>query len=310
MKRIPGGRLLFVATPAAALAFVFSLTQSGSGTTLPSPETGELCRAQGPSSSLSVEIRESSGLAKGRSNPAVLWTHNDSGNDAVLFGLDSTGTTVARVPLLGTTTVDWEDLEAGPCEDGNCLYVADIGDNGRQRESVSIYVVPEPAAGSSGVKPLRHLVARYPDGAQDAEGLFVLPNGQVHLVTKGRHGEIALYRYPRAATSGVATLERVRTLLPRPKSNLDRVTSATASPNGRWVAIRTYRTLYLYPTKALISESKALPLTFDLTPLKERQGESVALTDGGELWLTSEAKGGRDRPTMVRLQCTLTEGAS
>ena len=53
------------------------------------------------------DLAESSGLAISRRNPGVLWSHNDSGNAAVLFALDGSGTVRGRVrvpirtPLLG-----------------------------------------------------------------------------------------------------------------------------------------------------------------------------------------------------------------
>jgi hypothetical protein len=304
---MPGTRSLLAAAAAAFATWLGATRLVSQPLGSPAP-ADEVCRLQGAAAALSTELRETSGLAKGRRNPALLWTHNDSGNDPVLFGLDSAGTIVARVALQDALNEDWEDLEAGPCQDGHCLYVGDIGDNRALRTSITIYVVPEPSPGSTDVRPLRRLSARYPAGPQDAEALFVLPDGGVHIVTKGRHGDIALYRYPSAPATGVVTLERVRTLLPQPRSQLDRVTSATASPNGQWVAVRTYRTLYLYETRALLSGSGPDALRFDLTPLREKQGEAVTFTDGGEMWLTSEAERKRDQPAMAKLVCALTGG--
>jgi hypothetical protein len=267
----------------------------------------DVCRIPGPARTMPAEVRETSGLAQSRRYPELVWTHNDSGNDDVLYGIDSTGAIVARVPVNGVSTMDWEDLALGPCGAGHCLYIADIGDNARIREAITVYVVPEPELDAKGVDVQRRIDAKYPDGAQDAEALFVLPDGTMHVVTKGRHGDIALYRFPKAggAAGQAVTLERVRTLFPQPRTQLDRVTSAAASGDGRWVAIRTYRTLYLYQAEALQTKSGPNPLTYDLRTLKERQGESVTFTDKSELRLTSEAEKKRDLPTMARLQCEL-----
>jgi hypothetical protein len=256
---------------------------------------------------MSAEVRETSGLAQSRRHPELVWTHNDSGNDAVLYGIDSTGAIVTRVAVNGVSTMDWEDLALGPCEAGHCLYIADIGDNARIRETITVYVVPEPALEDKGVDVRRRIDAKYPDGAQDAEALFVLPDGSTYVVTKGRHGAIALYRFPKASgsTGQAVTLERVRTLFPQPKTQLDRVTSAAASTDGRWVAVRTYRTLYLYRAEHLQARSGPDPLAYDLRMLKERQGESVTFTGTDQLRLTSEAEKKRDLPTMATLQCTL-----
>jgi hypothetical protein len=252
-------------------------------------------------------VRETSGLAWSRANRSVLWTHNDSGNQPVLFAIDTTGRLVGRVPVTGASLVDWEDLAAAPCDGGNCLYIADIGDNRRARSSVTIYVIPEPAPDAGRTDPARAIEARYPDGAQDAEAIFVLPGGDIYLITKGRHASIALYRLTRAMQqSGAAvTLERVRELHPRPGNQRDRVTGAAASHDGKWVALRTYRTLYLYPADALTRRNDAASSRYDLTPLREIQGESVAFSEDGQLWLTTEAERKKDRPALRQLRCSL-----
>jgi hypothetical protein len=55
------------------------------------------------------EVPEASGLAVGRRDPSVLWTHNDSGSEPVLFALDSSGIVHGRVRVpIGEH--DWEDL--------------------------------------------------------------------------------------------------------------------------------------------------------------------------------------------------------
>ena len=100
------------------------------------------------------EIPETSGLAVSRQHPGLLWTHNDSGSAAVLFALDTAGTLRGRVRI-PIRTRDWEDVSAARCPSGDCLYIADIGDNRRTRRQVQIYRVPEPAPGDAETAPLR-----------------------------------------------------------------------------------------------------------------------------------------------------------
>lgn len=96
----------------------------------------------------------------------------------------------------------------------------------------------------------------------------------------------------------------IREVAPKPADELDRVTSATSSPNGEWVAIRTYRTLYLYRTKELLEE--AAPVwKYSLTALREKQGEAVTLDNEGRVWLSSEAENKKDTPTLLQVACTL-----
>lgn len=281
----------------------------GAGCALPAgggaaPAAEAACPAVFAGRPLPARLEETSGLARGRRNPALFWTHNDSGGDPELFAIDSAGRIAARVRVDGARATDWEDVEAGPCGSGHCLFAADIGDNAGRRGHVTIYEVPEPAPGDAAAAAARVVHARYPEGPRDAEGLFALPDGRLFVVTKGRQDDVTVYRIPPPAGPGdTVTMERVVRLHPHPPSFIDQATAATASPDGRWIAVRTYRTLYLYPARILAGGDDPSPLAVDLLPLAERQGEAVALDDDGTVWLTSEARG--ERPAWSRLACTL-----
>ena len=264
------------------------------------------CRVEEAGVDLPDEVRESSGLARSARDPRTLWTHNDAGNDPVVFAIGSDGRLVGPTVVRGARLEDWEDIAAGPCAGGSCLFIGDIGDNDGERETITIYEVPEPEPGAATTAPARALRARFPDGPRDAEALFALPSGDLYVVTKGREGPIALYRLPAPHRPGeVATLERVRELAPEPAGEQDRVTGATASPDGRWVGIRSYRTLRLYPAAALVGGGVISPVEVDLRPLSESQGESLTLGDDGSIWLSSEAAGDDGRAQLGRLSCTL-----
>lgn len=269
----------------------------------------QTCEVTAAEMVLPAEVRESSGLARSRRDPNMFWTHNDAGNDPGLFAVNESGKLVQRVRVAGAQSIDWEDIEAAPCGSGNCLYIGDIGDNDAERDRVTVYRVIEPSDGVSETAPAEAFHARYPDGPRDAESLFIDGSGTFYVVTKGRRGAISLYRWPMASAPGqTVVLERVRDLFPEPENNDDRVTAATATPDGRWVGIRSYRTLYLYPTAQLLGEGDPVPVTVDLTHLAQEQGESLVLADDGSAWLSSEAENG-GQPRWVRLKCTLgTEG--
>lgn len=256
---------------------------------------------------LPEEVRESSGLARSTRDDGLFWTHNDAGNSPHLFAIDDEGTLRGRVRVTGAELVDWEDIESGPCDGGGCLYVGDIGDNDAERERITVYRVAEPPAGAADTEPAVALHARFPDGPQDAEGLFVDGSGTLHLVTKGRRGEIALYRWPADVPGETVTLVRVRQLFPEPRDELDRVTAATATPDRRWVGVRTYRTLYLYPAQALLGGGQVEPAVVDLSALAQPQGESLVLADDGAAWLSSEAEKRDERPRWSWLRCNLPQ---
>ena len=281
---------------------------AGAGETQDIPAAAGICAVVDAGRPLPDVVRETSGLARSVRDPGLFWTHNDSGHDPVLYGIAADGRLVQAVRVAGARQVDWEDLEMGPCDGGRCLFIGDIGDNAGARDHITVYRVPEPAPDASVTAPVTAFHARYPGGPRDAEGLFVDAAGVIHVVTKGRRSSIELYRFPAAsAPNETVMLERVRLLFAQPDAEVDRATAATASPDGRWVAIRTYRHLYLYPAAALAT---AEPVMADLAPLRELKGEAVVLADDGALWTTSEAESRGEQPRWSRMQCTLPDPAS
>jgi len=260
-----------------------------------------LCRVVTKETPLPPPVGESSGLAASRKQPGVFWTHNDSGGDPAVYGVNLAGERVASVRVKDAQNQDWEDMAVGPCPGGgDCLYLADTGNNGGRRE-ISLYRVPEPEPGARETKDAKRFRARFPQGSPDAEALFVLPDGAVYLVTKGNQGPVELYRWP-LQEKGDARLQLLHRLAPRPEQLGDRVTGASASPDGQWVAIRTYSTLALYRTPELLAGGGPA-YTTDLSILGEAQGEAVALGDDGTVMLTTEGGSQSFPGGMSRLSC-------
>jgi hypothetical protein len=263
-----------------------------------------VCQPDGAPRPLDGDLRESSGVAVSRANAGIFWTHNDSG-DPVLHAVDAEGRTVGRVRITGAEVEDWEDIARGPCPaGGDCLFIADIGDNDANRPSVTVYRVAEPSPRSAESAPAQAIRLRYPDGSHDAEALFVL-NGAIHVVTKGESGPIALYRAPAGAASGGETvLQRVRVLSPGAVDRPQRITGADASADGRWIALRTLGEVALYRAESLAGEGALSPIRVDLHALNEKQGEGIGFAPDGSLVLSSE--GSKKKPaTFARLACVL-----
>ncbi len=91
--------------------------------------------AQGISTitNLSDSINETSGLIfyKGK-----LITHNDSGDEALLYEIDSLNGEITRtVFVANAVNNDWEDI----CFDKNYIYIGDFGNNAGMRTDLKIY---------------------------------------------------------------------------------------------------------------------------------------------------------------------------
>jgi hypothetical protein len=237
------------------------------------------------------EIRESSGLAVSRRTPGILWSHNDSGNEAVLFALDTQGVVRGRVRV-PVRTRDWEDVSIGPCPSGDCLYIADIGDNRRVRRQIQIYRVPEPAIGDAQTAPVEKLNAVYADGPHNAEAVFVAGR-DLFIVT--RDGVGGVYRSMASAGQDL-TFQRVGAL------GFGPVTDAETSRDGTSVVVRSSHEVVLYRTSELIAGRMAPYLRVPIDGLKEWQGEGVAL-DGSLMYLSSEGMPWSRGGSLVTLRC-------
>ena len=251
-----------------------------------------------------------SGLALSRRTPDVLWSMDDS-EDPVVVPLSTSGVPKGRVRVTGAAVSDWEDVSVGPCASGSCLYVADIGESNREkkRTSVTVYRVPEPKADDAATAKADALEFNYPKGHSDAEALFVAPDATLFIITKG-HPTI-LYRAPRAAKPGVAsTLEHVAELpidsfLIDHDEKRSRVTDAETSPDGTWVILRTNVELLLYRTRDLIVGKSDDVWHADLHSLDETQGEGVAMSDAGDVYLAGEGGGHHLPGTFAHISCQL-----
>jgi hypothetical protein len=253
------------------------------------------------------DLPEASGVAASRRTAGVFWAHNDSG-DPVLFALDRQGSVTGRLRVTGARVDDWEDIAVGPCAEKSCLYIADIGDNSGSRRDITVYRVPEPAATDGATAPADVFHAAYPDGAHDAEALFVTPESDVFIITKGDPGPVALYRFPKPLTAG-RTVQLQRVGEPRATGRVDakdRPTAADISPDGRWIAVRTTTDIRFYRTPDLVAGRWTEAFGTDLRALDEPRGEGVAFASNDEVVLVGEGGGLTRNPgTFARLACTL-----
>jgi hypothetical protein len=263
----------------------------------PDESAGPCVVASGPA--MVPEIPETSGLAVSRRHPGLLWTHNDSGSAAVLFALDTAGTLRGRVRI-PIRTRDWEDVSAARCPSGDCLYIADIGDNRRTRRQVQIYRVPEPAPGDAETAPPEVFTATYADGPHNAEAMFVV-GSDLFIITRDRIG--ALYR---AAMTPSDTRELTLTRIG--ELGLSAVTDAEASRDEKSVVVRTSHEAVLFRTDDLIRGVNAPYRRIPIDRLKEAQGEGVAL-DGNMLYLSSEGRPWNRAGRFLSLRCDWPQAA-
>ncbi|HNX02050.1 MAG TPA: hypothetical protein PLE33_02165 [Candidatus Cloacimonas sp.] len=222
-------------------------------------------------------LNEASGIDFGIQNKQVLWSHNDSGNKAEIYALNTEGQLLSTLSLKGVQNRDWEDIAVAkdPLSDISYIYIADIGDNNAKYNSVYVYRLREPQlTGKDEIlqsSEFKTIEINYEDGPRDAEAIFLEPEtGDIYIISK-REEQVGLYRIAYPFNFKDKNIARRITSLP-----LTWVTAADLSSNGKQLLVKTYTGIFKYKTKldaqkniTLSKEAKTMPY------LTEPQGEAL-----------------------------------
>jgi hypothetical protein len=206
-----------------------------------------------------------------------------------VFFLDDQCNVDKSVSYGGGGPRDTEDMVLSA--DGKTLWIADTGDNQRDRETVGLWSMP--VDGSK--QPKIHRLT-YPDGAHDAEGLLLDGDDTPIIVTKEVGKPAGLYSPATALktnnSTGVA-LKRVGEVtvpisttpsgFPLGRGSID---GAAIAPGGTKVALRTYSDALEWDVKGgdVLAALKTKPR---VTPLpNEPFGEAISYSADGKSFLT------------------------
>lgn len=254
-------------------------------------------------------LNEVSGVAASRTQPPLLWVHNDSGGAPALYAIRPDGTLVATYTIEGATNTDWEDIAVGPGPQrgASYLYVGDIGGN-LPRDHLTVYRVAEPTApvtptgtlalsGAGGAV----IALRFPDHPVDAESMFVDPRrGDLYLIDKEYTSGVGrVFRAPKRALVDGAdiTLEDVASFtLPPDDPNAPMgvarfpgtiITGADISPDGSTILVRTYRRVVAFSRGDHATVAAAFRRhPCDAPQIDEPQGEAIGFTANGASYVT------------------------
>lgn len=250
----------------------------------------------------SGDITESSGLTASSCQPGVLWTHNDSGNEPLLFAINSAGESLGTFTVTGAKGGDWEDIAESRDAEGNCyLYIGDIGGNTRTRSEFNVFRLREPqVSGKPADKknlpvtgPVERLTFTFPDGRHDSETLMVHPQtGDIYVVTKKLSGPAGVYKIAPDFSGAVKKAEKIADIsVPAIPNGF--LTGGDISPDGRRIILCDYFAAYEI---ALGDDAKSFDDIWSIKPEKielgeREQGEAVTYSpDGNSIFATSEKK--------------------
>jgi hypothetical protein len=258
---------------------------------------------------------ETSGVVASLWHDDLLWMHNDSGDAARVYAIGGDASLKGRVRLSEASVVDVEDIAVGLCPERrtSCLFVADTGDNHRNRLDAAIFIVEEPAPEdlSPDIVFFTDRYIRVPltfeGGPVNVEAVVVHPEGAALLLIEKIDDDGARVFEARGPfQDGRSVFAKELFLMPRVGvgmvENGRMITGADLHLSGTRLAVRTYTGVYELqidegqPWSAFASvEAKLVALG----PFSEPQGEAIAYTGSGDALVTVSEDPARKQPQML-----------
>lgn len=203
---------------------------------------------------LPTQVQETSGLFC--VNPGFFWTHNDSGNDPIIFKVDTNGVILRSIRLRNVINNDWEDITLA---DNDSCYIGDFGNNNNNRKDLKILIIPNPENIVEDTITPQIIRFSYSNQSQfpppdslknfDAEA-FIHFNHHIYIFSKNYtnpfSGMVYMYRLPDAPGTYVAELiDSIKTGQGSTKE-LWWVTSASISTDKKTLGLLSSDKMYVF----------------------------------------------------------------
>jgi hypothetical protein len=257
----------------------------------------------------SEQLDEVSGMVI---SDSMIWVHNDSGDSASIYAISKEGVYLGKADIKQAYARDWEEMSSfeieieqpqtdtpGPPAKKRFLLIGDIGDNHERKESLELYVIPEPSKPEDIDLSYSFTIQYDQIGPKDAEAMFVDPtSNELIIYTKGREGTTYWLKAPlptEKTTIKMSVFHQKQNydVPPTTRRQMAKlITSADISPDGRWIVTRDYLTakMYYHPEGQDIATTVTQTPCHIPLPLQE-QGETIAFApDGKSLWTLSEGQ--------------------
>lgn len=235
-------------------------------------------------------IKEASGIAASIANPGLLWAHNDSGNEAEIFLLDTALQVKLIVKFPGLANRDWEDITVGPGPDStkSYVYIGEIGDNFAQYQEKKIYRLEEPLIGDDSViviNQVDQIRIQLPAKRKDTESLMIDPKTRDLFILSKREDPVVVYRlgYPYPVDS-LVTLDSITTVAHA------QICGGDISGDGQEILVKNYENVFYWKLKNGETIGQAFKRPPVVLPYEEEpQGEAITFArDGSGYYTLSE----------------------
>lgn len=203
-------------------------------------------------SSLPSTLAENSGMLV--SNENAIWLHNDGGDSAKLYLIDTFGTILKTILINNVTNVDWEDITH---DNQGRVYIGEFGNNLNSRQDLKIYRIPHPDSISGNTVAAETIEYYYPEQTAfppvdsekkyDTEAVIHFQDS-LYLFTKDRTSPHQGYTwlYQISADTGMHAAVLLDSFQTNQISYIFEVTGAAMSPNQEQLALLGANTVWWF----------------------------------------------------------------
>lgn len=221
---------------------------------------------------LNKDLFETSGITSINSGK-TFWTHNDGGNSAKIFEIDSSGNILRTVQINNVKNIDWEDIIY---DNKNSIYIADIGNNSKKRDTLFLYkikvndILSQDAVDAEAYK----IILNTKLSRQDFEAL-ILKNDTIFLFSKNWTNGISFHSqvFTFSLKNKITPLHFIKTLSARnhflPESQ---ITSAAFDPTKDKVYLLSSTSIAVFRFSDLYASSKTKLKFLPLKILGQHEG--------------------------------------
>lgn len=143
-------------------------------------------------STLPSILSENSGMLI--SNENAIWLHNDGGDSAKLYLIDTFGTVLKTILVSNVNNVDWEDITY---DNQGRVYIGEFGNNNNSRQDLKVYRIPHPDSISGNTVVAETIEYYYPE-----QTAFPPSNSEKKYDTEAMiHFQDSLYFFTKDRTS-------------------------------------------------------------------------------------------------------------
>jgi len=245
--------------------------------------------------SLPKSIKESSGIEV-TSKSKLVWTLQDSGNPAEIYGIDVNGKIAQTIQITNAKNNDWEDLTS---DDLGNLYIGDFGNNENDRKNLAIYKIDAASLQNKQATVSSKINFHYPEQTEfppkksqmlfDVEAFFFYKDN-FYLFTKNRSskftGETTLYQVPNKAGNHAA--KRIGKFTTCDGFSHCAVTAADISPDGKTVALLSSSFVWLFTNYKTVNFLGGKAQQIDLEDFSQKEG--LCFSGNNKLLISDEKK--------------------